>query len=108
MCDFSGKTARGVYGCDRSETKLPPATLNRQLRRRLGRADIEADGDLDIVLGASYATAPVLRNNGDGTFTEIQSFPKHAGMQGFAWADLDADGDPDAALIDGAWHAARF
>ncbi len=44
----------------------------------------------------------VLRNNGDDTFLEIHPFNGVSGLQGFAWADLDADGDPDAALIDGA------
>ena len=81
-----------------SETKLPPATLNHSFEGAWS-ADIEADGDLDIVL-EGYSTAPVLRNNGDGTFTEMQPFPKIEGVKGFAWADIDADGDPDAAIID--------
>lgn len=65
-------------------------------------ADIEADGDLDIVLGTQNGTPTVLRNNGDGTFLEIHPFNGVSGLRGFAWADLDADGDPDAALIDGS------
>jgi hypothetical protein len=65
-------------------------------------ADIEADGDLDIVLGSTDTLPTVLRNNGDGTFLEIHPFNGITGLRGFAWADLDADGDPDAALIDGA------
>ena len=35
--------------------------------------DIEADGDLDIVLGASTGVPTVLRNNGDGTFLAVSS-----------------------------------
>ena len=31
--------------------------------------DIEADGDLDIVLGTKTGEPTVLRNNGDDTFT---------------------------------------
>lgn len=65
-------------------------------------ADIEADGDLDVVLGTEKDSPAVLRNNGDGTFLEIHPFNGVSGAQGFAWADLDADGDPDAALIDGS------
>ncbi len=64
-------------------------------------ADVEMDGDLDIVLGASGdARVNVLRNNGDGTFTSTQTFEGIAGLRDFAWADLDQDGDPDAALQD--------
>ncbi|HET6861652.1 MAG TPA: FG-GAP-like repeat-containing protein, partial [Pyrinomonadaceae bacterium] len=63
-------------------------------------ADIEADGDLDIVLGTVEGNPTVLRNNGDGTFLEVHPFNNVTGARGFAWADLDADGDPDAALID--------
>ena len=84
-----------------SESKLPATVLNGKY---LGAwsADIEADGDLDIVLGSATGTPFVLRNNGDATFTEIQPFAGVTGLTDFAWADIDADGDPDAALIDGA------
>src|ERR1700690_2611910 len=64
--------------------------------------DIEADGDLDIVLGANEGLPLVLRNNGDGTFLPIHPFTGIAGLRGFAWADLDGDGNPDAAIIDGS------
>ncbi len=64
--------------------------------------DIEADGDLDIVLGAKTGEPVVLRNNGDGTFLATHPFNGISGTQGFAWADFDADGNPDAAIIDGA------
>ena len=64
--------------------------------------DIEADGDLDIVLGTKTGEPTVLRNNGDDTFTAIHPFTGFSGLQQFAWADLDGDGDPDAVLIDGS------
>ncbi|HEX6650062.1 MAG TPA: FG-GAP-like repeat-containing protein, partial [Pyrinomonadaceae bacterium] len=83
-----------------AETKLPATVLNRNYSGAWG-ADIEADGDLDIILG-SNASLVVLRNNGDGTFTDIQPFSGVSSLESFAWADLDADGDPDAALIDGS------
>ena len=38
-------------------------------------ADIEMDGDLDIVVGVRDATPVVLRNNGDGTWRATQPFP---------------------------------
>jgi hypothetical protein len=82
-------------------TKLPQSVINA---RYLGAwaVDIEADGDLDIVLGASEGSPLVLRNNGDGTFLPLHPFAAITGMRAFAWADLDGDGNPDAAIIDGS------
>ena len=84
-----------------AQTKLPPAILQGSY---LGAwaVDIEADGDLDIVLGAQAGAPTVLRNNGDGTFTPIHPFAGVSGIEQFVWADLDGDGNPDASLIDGA------
>jgi Tfp pilus assembly protein PilF len=82
-----------------AQTKLPAATLNASYSGAWA-ADIDADGDLDIVLGAEHGLPTVLRNNGDGSFTEIHPFAGVSGLRGFVWADIDADGDPDAALID--------
>jgi Flp pilus assembly protein TadD len=82
------------------QTKLPKSVTNGGYTGAWA-VDIEADGDLDIVLGAKEGTPTVLRNNGDGTFLAIQPFAGVSGIAGFAWADLDGDGNPDAAIIDG-------
>jgi FG-GAP-like repeat/Tetratricopeptide repeat/ASPIC and UnbV len=82
-----------------AQTKLPAAVINGDYSGAWA-ADIEADGDLDIVLGARRGNVIVLRNNGDGTFTDIQPFAGVTGATAFAWADFDGDGDPDAAFID--------
>ncbi len=83
-----------------SKTGLPQSIL----RASYGGAwpiDIEADSDLDIVLGSKSSTPVVLRNNGDGTFTPINPFPGVSGVTAFAWLDIDGDYAPDAALVDG-------
>ena len=84
-----------------AQTKLPKSVMNARYTGAWA-VDIEADGDLDIVLGASEGLPLVLRNNGDDTFLAIHPFRGIAGVRGFAWADLDGDGDPDAAIIDGS------
>ncbi|MBV9760907.1 MAG: VCBS repeat-containing protein [Acidobacteriaceae bacterium] len=63
--------------------------------------DVDLDGDLDLVLGVPQGEPPVLRNNGDGTFTVIHPFHGIDGLTGFAAGDIDGDGDPDVGLIDG-------
>lgn len=82
-------------------TKLPRNIING-VYTGAWTADIEADGDLDIVLGSRNGVPLVLRNNGDGTFAAIHPFAGISGLIGFAWADLDGDGNPDAAIIDGS------
>ena len=84
-----------------AQAKLPASVANGNYSGAWA-VDIEADGDLDIVLGAKDGLPTVLRDNGDGTFLPIHPFASINGLRGFAWADFDADGNADAALIDGA------
>lgn len=84
-----------------AQTKLPSAIVNGSFRGGWA-ADIDADGDLDVVLGSQGGVPTVLRNNGDGSFAEIHPFSGPSGLSDFIWADIDGDGDPDAALIDRA------
>src|SRR5208282_1432869 len=84
-----------------ASTKLPKSVTNASYTGAWA-VDIEADGDLDIVLGKKEGLPQVLRNNGDDTFTVIQPFPGISGVRAFAWADFDADGNADAAIVDGA------
>ena len=63
-------------------------------------ADIEMDGDLDVVIGPLAAAPWVMRNNADGTWRPERPFPDMEGLRGFVWGDLDGDGDPDAVLLD--------
>src|SRR5271165_318022 len=80
-------------------TKLPVSVVNARYTGGWA-VDIEADGDLDVVLGSTDGAPTVLRNNGDNTFTPTQPFAGVSGVRGFVWADLNGDGNPDAAFID--------
>src|SRR5581483_5151562 len=88
-------------------TKLPKDALNAKYSGAWA-ADIEADGDLDVVLGSATGLPTVLRNNGDGTFTPIHPFAGISGLKAFAWVDIDGDGNPDAGIVDGAGHLHIF
>ncbi len=81
-----------------ANTKLPGAITRAELYGAWA-ADIEADGDLDIVIGPQQGPALVLQNNGDGTFKEIRPFQGVENPRGFVWGDIDADGDADAAFL---------
>jgi len=90
-----------------AQSKLPKSVTNAPYTGAWA-VDIEADGDLDIVLGSKDGAPTVLRNNGDGTFLAIHPFGGISGVSGFAWADFDGDGNPDAAIIDGTGHLHVF
>ncbi len=60
-------------------------------------ADIDADGDGDLLLVADFNKTQVYVNNGDGTFSDVTDrdvFVDQAGM-GSAIGDYDNDGDMD-------------
>ncbi len=64
-------------------------------------ADLEMDGDVDLVLGVEDGGTLVARNNGDGTWRVLQTFTAVHQAAAFVWVDLDRDLDPDAAFLDG-------
>ncbi len=83
-----------------AQTKLPKEILNTSYSGAWA-IDVEADGDLDIVLGSLNGLPTVLRNNGDGTFKPIHPFTGISGIRQFVWSDLNGDGNPDASIVDG-------
>jgi tetratricopeptide (TPR) repeat protein len=63
-------------------------------------ADIEMDGDLDLILAPRTGPPLVLRNNLDGTFKVVKPFAGVENVRVFVWVDLDNDGAPDAVFLD--------
>jgi tetratricopeptide (TPR) repeat protein len=91
--------ADGTFDDATEATGLDPVTL-AAAAHGVWAADVEMDGDLDLVVGLVDGETPVLRNHGDGAFTVVRPFAESRSLRDFAWADLDGDGDPDAALLE--------
>ena len=93
------QTDKGTFAPATRETKLPPGELSAPLHA-VWAADLDTDGDLDLVLARRDGPPRVLRNNGDDTFAAQSPFASVSRARGFAWADLDGEGAPDAVLLD--------
>lgn len=82
-----------------AKTTLPTDVLKGDYAAALA-ADVDLDGDLDIVIARRTGAPVLLRNNFDASFTAVPIFADVDGGRAFAWADLDNDGAPDAAILD--------
>jgi Tfp pilus assembly protein PilF len=90
----------GTFDDVTQKTGLPEAVLTGDYYGAWA-ADLDTDGDLDVVLARRSGPPLVLRNNGDGTFKAVEGFfPSLSGVRAFVWADLDNDGMADAAFLD--------
>ncbi len=81
-----------------AQTTLPADVL-RASYTGVWAADLDMEGDLDLLLGVSGKPSVVFRNNGDGSFTRAPLFSEAPDLLNFEWGDFDADGDPDAATL---------
>jgi hypothetical protein len=84
------------------------AALLRGATHDVWSADLDTDGDLDLVAARRDGPPLVLRNNGDDSFAVSTPFGSLAGLRGFAWADVDGEGVPDAITIDRAGSIRLF
>jgi len=77
-----------------------PASVRSTPMAGVWDADLDMDGDLDLVAARQEGPPVILRNNGDGTFATRAYFDDVTALRAFAWADLDGDGPPEAAMLD--------
>jgi tetratricopeptide (TPR) repeat protein len=98
---FLQQDRKGAFADVTAKTGLAPAVLGADYYGAWA-ADVEMDGDLDVIAAPRSGPPMVLRNNRDGTFTAVRPFAGVRGVRDFAWADFDNDGAPDAALLDAA------
>ena len=63
-------------------------------------ADIDGDGDGDLVFTNGFSTVSVLKNNGDGTFANKADFEVGINTNpiGVFVSDIDGDGDGDIVV----------
>jgi Tfp pilus assembly protein PilF len=77
-----------------------PASIRNGSYAGIWTADLDMDGDLDLVAAREEGPPVALRNNGDETFATRDYFDDVQALRAFAWADLDGDGPPEAAMLD--------
>jgi tetratricopeptide (TPR) repeat protein len=89
----------GRFGDVTAATTLPPALMSSPAHG-IWPADVDTDGDLDLIVARRDAPPIALRNNNDGTFGTLDLPLAGIRARGFVWADLDGEGVPDAAFVD--------
>jgi tetratricopeptide (TPR) repeat protein len=82
----------------RDELRLPDVVLKGNYHG-VWPADIDLDGDLDLVLGRKNDAPLVLINRADGSFGTAELFTDTEDLVSMYWADMDADGGADALFL---------
>jgi hypothetical protein len=95
----AGEAGAPLYR-DASASHLPTAAL-QGLSMDANVADLDADGDLDVVIANEFRPNILLDNQGDGTFADAsRRLPSHErDSEDVGIADLDGDGDLDVVVV---------
>ncbi len=76
-----------------------PASLREQSYNGVWPADVDLDGDLDLILAPYGGTPLVLINQADGRFGTLNPFEGIENVADVLWADFDSDGAADAVFL---------
>ncbi|MCR9247476.1 MAG: VCBS repeat-containing protein [bacterium] len=82
---------------DQTSSTLPPSNVG--VTHHL-IADVDLDGDADVLVDTTSGPDRLLRNDGTGTFTDVSAsqLPGSTGVDLLAVGDLDGDLDPDLVV----------
>ncbi|MEL6703813.1 MAG: T9SS type A sorting domain-containing protein [Bacteroidota bacterium] len=87
---------------DVTDDALPTIPFNQRATMDIEAADLDGDGDLDIVLACEGCENVLLINNGDGTFADGRDRLPDSNTydsEDIAIADFDGDGDLDLIFV---------
>lgn len=88
----------GVYHIDDTDQPVERARSYCKVSDSPLILDLQADGDMDILMATGYGSSTVLLNDGLGRFSDTETYID-TGITEFATADLNQDGIPDVAIV---------
>ncbi len=103
--DINGETVVYLRGKGDGTFRAPVSILSGLVVRYLQAADVDGDGNLDLIMGSfTNATLRVRFGDGHGGFGKPQDYPASGinsglGVQAFVATDIDGDGKPDIAAV---------
>ncbi len=120
MADLNGDGLPDMVAANRSSTVArwyrntgnatfvaqPNLPINLSFASELHAADLDGDGDMDLVLNGSNNAIAVLLNNGNGSFAQPQSLNTQNWTSIMHLHDVDGDGDLD--LMNGNYTQFRW
>jgi hypothetical protein len=87
-------------GAGQFATQISGPVLNSVIAC-IDTADVDADGDLDMLIGAGYGSMLVSRNNAGASFAALQSSPVDGSVTAITSGDFNHDGRIDVIVNTG-------